>query len=110
MSDDGFDEAARQTYLTCLADDGMSRVSAAATVGLTADIVERYVEEHLDFALARAQAEQRAVAQVESALFAAASSGNLTACMSWLERREEARRNQGVPEPPPQCASQRIRR
>lgn len=88
---DGFTEAKREEYLGHLA-AGMMRGAAAYVIGLQRSIVDGYISEHPDYALAVAEAEETATEHVQEAIYHAAVSGSVPAAKLWLTIRGVIRR------------------
>jgi hypothetical protein len=94
-----FDRNRRKRYLD-LRSSGVPHSQAAKMVGVGRNTIWRHAKVDPFFAEAVKRAEASAVEIVEDALFQAASSGNVTAMVFYLERRDPARwgkpENRGV--------------
>jgi hypothetical protein len=80
----------RSAYLDALA-KGLRRGKAAEAAGIHRSVVSRYRKAHPRFAEIESEAELAACEHVEDALFEAAKSGNITACIFFLCNRMAAR-------------------
>jgi len=86
MSRTKFGKRRKQAYLDALR-QGARRGAAAASVGVTRETVRLHRQKDPEFAKAEEQAEMEAHELVESSLFRAALSGNVTAAQVWLYNR-----------------------
>lgn len=85
-----FTDEVRDEYLDQLR-NGSRRMTAARNIGLDPSTPRNYAREHPEFADQVRESELESYEQVEDALFMAASSGNVTACIFYLTNRQPDR-------------------
>lgn len=85
-----FDKKTQELYFESLR-EGNSRFTAARASGVSYELIRQYRNLHPDWAEAERDAEREACGKVEDALFQAAQSGNVTACLAWLYSRDPER-------------------
>jgi len=85
-----FDSTRREKYLEHLR-EGMRRGAAAEAIGICRTAIYQYRKKNESFAEEETLAELDACEVVEDALFQAAQSGNVTACIFYLCNRGSSR-------------------
>lgn len=78
-----FDDTKRGKFVECL-NQGMTRGEAANQCGVSRETVRKHMRADSAFAKTVSEAEMNANEAVEEALYQAALSGNVTACLAWL--------------------------
>lgn len=84
-----FNASNRREYLRLLR-GGMFRRAAAHAIDVPYRRVDAYIAEHDDYRLDVVEAEDTATEHVQTALYQAATSGNVQAARIWLEARRRA--------------------
>jgi len=74
-----------------LLEQGSRRYAAAEAVGISGGMISYHMKRDKNFAKAVDEAEMNANQIIEGALFDAAVSGNVTACLAWLYSRDPNR-------------------
>jgi len=99
-----FDDIKKAKYLGALR-QGLRRGAAARAAGISRETVRSLVKNDKDFARQQEEAEADACDIIEDALFQKAKSGNVTACIYWLQNRSPDRwQDKRNPDRQQQCA------
>jgi hypothetical protein len=78
---------------------GLTNAEVAEALGIHVDTLYEWRKQHAEFSDALSAGKVEADGKVARALYDAAMSGNVTACIFWLKNRKRAQWRDQVPEP-----------